>query len=389
MARRYRSPPESDSEPDVLTLTLMTDSEPESDSDRRIRHQAPIQTSGSDSESESVTDIGSPHVHVPSKQDLRRGRDSLRASRVARFGGVLTSHFDHDIPGLTSIGGLELDNTWLRHGSGTHASDEIWHDRCSVFGMLCWRELSPPSSSLSSTERIESRAARLKVRGTSDTLRVRISHTEQWQTRLCAFVACLGAAGFGASNAYAMEPGPAEQTSTNMTAKPAKFAVTLNPLNAIIGRFGFTFEFQPVLHHGLVATAHYVALADTGRPDGNYAVADVLQGADAEVGYRLYTGSKGFNGLFVGPSVLAGKYEIMHVSTIDADTRHDIFDKFGAAFEVGAQEQFGNFIIGGGVGIQYTVGNPEYYLQEELSFIRATLGSGWRPRLLFNLGYAF
>ncbi len=87
-----------------------------------------------------------------------------------------------------------------------------------------------------------------------------------------------------------MAPTQTDSPSTELR----HFAFTLNPLNLVIGRYGFNFEYQPVVHHCLVVTPHYDhAVADTM---GEARITDHLDGAGAEIGYRYYTGAHGFEG---------------------------------------------------------------------------------------------
>lgn len=174
---------------------------------------------------------------------------------------------------------------------------------------------------------------------------------------------------------------------------PKKFAFTFNPLNLLIGRYGFNFEYQAVPHHGLIVTPHFdhIALSESDSP-----YTDTLNGMGVELGYRFYTGSKGFNGFFVGPSLLLAKGSVDYEasgSTV-ADQYRSInrsFSTIGGAIDVGGQWQFDHFVIGIGVGIQYTRRNQDLY---NIGFLLAANAGGsdldgLLPRLAFNLGYAF
>jgi|GEM_PF-767082 len=176
--------------------------------------------------------------------------------------------------------------------------------------------------------------------------------------------------------------------------EPKQFALTANPLNFTIGRYGLNFEYQPTLHHGLIVSPHYDHVnADidgyTTDSNGNITRArynNSFSGFGAEIGYRFYSGNKGFNGFFAGPSLLLASYTSS--GNLLGSEVSTSFSSIGWAWEVGGQAQLGGgFIIGGGGGMQYTKVSKE---MEDLPFAAAIIaGGGWRPRVLLNLGYAF
>ena len=75
---------------------------------------------------------------------------------------------------------------------------------------------------------------------------------------------------------------------------PKQFAFTFNPLNLLIGRYGFNFEYQPVLNQGLIVTAHYDYLSGEGGSSDscNGVCTSTLNGAGVELGYRFYSGKR-------------------------------------------------------------------------------------------------
>ncbi len=171
---------------------------------------------------------------------------------------------------------------------------------------------------------------------------------------------------------------------------PKQFAITTNPLNLYIGRYGINFEYQPTLHHGLILSPHY----DHINADVSYSIngqsgtaVDNFSGFGAEIGYRFYSGEKGFNGFFASPSLLVASYKATGPS-LDLTTGSRSFTSIGWAWEVGGQAQIGGgFVIGGGGGMQYTKVSKDF---TSLPFAAAVVaGGGWRPRILLNLGYAF
>ena len=211
-------------------------------------------------------------------------------------------------------------------------------------------------------------------------------------------------AAFGVSNAFAqdddappatakpvmvqMPDGTVKQGYAISTAEPKpehkQMSFTFNPLNLFIGRYGFNFEYQPIVHHGLIITPHY----DSASID-TIGYKDSFSGFAGEIGYRFYTGEKGFNGFFVSPQLLVGAYKShWEGKDIFAGTSHDTnFTSLGYAIDIGGQGQIGGFVIGGGFGMQYTHVNKDL---GDLSGTAAIIaGGGWRPRFLFNIGFAF
>ena len=173
---------------------------------------------------------------------------------------------------------------------------------------------------------------------------------------------------------------------------PKQFAITANPLNLIIGRYGINFEYQPILHHGLILSPHYDSVnEDVNGSDINghlQTYKDSFTGFGAELGYRFYSGDKGFNGFFVSPSLLLASYKSSGYPLLGVTSGNQSFTSIGWAWEVGGQAQIGGgFVIGGGGGLQYTKVSKDF---ADLPFAAAVIaGGGWRPRVLFNLGYAF
>jgi hypothetical protein len=176
--------------------------------------------------------------------------------------------------------------------------------------------------------------------------------------------------------------------------EPKQFALTANPLNFTIGRYGLNFEYQPTLHHGVIVSPHYDHVSadidgSTIDENGNLVSArwnNSFSGFGAEIGYRFYSGSKGFNGFFAGPSLLLATYSSS--GDLLGNNVSTSFTSIGWAWEVGGQAQLGGgFIIGGGGGMQYTKVSKD---MGDLPFSAAVIaGGGWRPRVLLNIGYAF
>ena len=193
-----------------------------------------------------------------------------------------------------------------------------------------------------------------------------------------------------------------KQTVPRNQVEPApirrEFAVTFNPLNLLIGRYGFNFEYEPVPHHALVATPHYDYLNGEVGSDGCSGMCSLkLNGGGVELGYRFYSGERGFNGFFAGASLIVSRHELTYADSgsnppfnSSAKQSSVFFTSMGGAFDGGWQWQGEHFIIGGSVGLQYT------QLQQDVRWIgRGTgvlmdfnSGGGLLPRVGFNVGYS-
>lgn len=189
------------------------------------------------------------------------------------------------------------------------------------------------------------------------------------------------------------------QTSkqTEPTSATRQFAFTFNPLNLLIGRYGFNFEYEPVPHHALVFTPHYDYLSGDVGTDGCSGTCSLrLNGGGVELGYRFYSGEYGFSGFFAGPSLIVSRHKLTYADSgsnppfnIPATESSVFFTGIGGALDAGWQWQGTHFIIGGSVGIQYTqvpedvrwVGRGAGLLIDYNS------GAGLLPRIGFNLGY--
>ena len=171
----------------------------------------------------------------------------------------------------------------------------------------------------------------------------------------------------------------------------SRFALTFNPLNLIIGRYGFNFEYQPVPHQGLIVSPHYDHFSEHPTGDYSYAFIDTLNGVGAELGYRFYSGKRGFDGFFAGPSLLIATNRVTTTGSFSGPPvkTNDTWSSVGIAFDVGGQLQLGHFIIGGGAGVRYAKLNQNLNEGDMPVIEEVNAGGGWCPRLAFNLGYAF
>ena len=160
------------------------------------------------------------------------------------------------------------------------------------------------------------------------------------------------------------------------------YAVEANPLAIIIGRYSFQFEWLPISHHALVVNPHfdYAGISVNGESVGH------VIGGGAEIGYRFYTSRHNLAGFYAGPSLLFGTY-----SSGGGDSESVSFQSIGLAVDIGGQAVIGpGIVIGGGFGLQYSKTTKDFGSTDGLNLASEILvGSGFRPRFLFTIGYAF
>ncbi|MGZ3418345.1 MAG: hypothetical protein ACXWUG_13080 [Polyangiales bacterium] len=165
-----------------------------------------------------------------------------------------------------------------------------------------------------------------------------------------------------------------------------QYTVTANPLSFGIGRYGADLQWLPLQHHAIVLNPFFSSTTAHVESSANGVTAsydEKFSGFGGELGYRFYTGERGANGFFIGPSLLLGTY------TAKAGNADSVaFTSVGYAVDIGGQHVFSNgFTIGGGFGLQHTSVNKDF---TDLPLTAAVLaGGGWRPRFLLSLGYSF
>lgn len=160
-------------------------------------------------------------------------------------------------------------------------------------------------------------------------------------------------------------------------------AVEWNPLGIFVGgRLSFQGEIVPSEHHALELSANFVHTTSDVAIGNSATIQQTFTGAGGEVGYRYYTGRRGPNGFFVGPSFIAGLYNA------SLPQNEQSFSNIGIAVDVGLQKIFfEHLVVGGGVGLQWTTVSHDFAdLPTNASIIA---GGGLKPRLLLALGYAF
>ena len=181
-------------------------------------------------------------------------------------------------------------------------------------------------------------------------------------------------------------PPPVDQNASSAADNYKHVTIVANPLSSIVGRYGIDVSYLPALHHAIVLNPFYQHVsADTTTTINGVETksSSTFGGFGGELGYRFYTGEKGANGFYVGPSVIFGSY----AQTNSAGDKVS-FTSVGAAIDIGGQAIIGDgFTIGGGFGLQYTKTSTKF---EDLPFGAAVLaGGGVRPRFLFTIGYSF
>jgi hypothetical protein len=173
---------------------------------------------------------------------------------------------------------------------------------------------------------------------------------------------------------------------TAATEQPGRyrpFALEWSPLGLFAGgRISFNLEWAPATHHAIVVAPHFVHTAADVAVDSRVTLTQKFTGAGGEIGYRYYTGSRGMNGVFIGPSIIGGIY---NASLLDGDQG---FANIGVAVDVGVQQIFfDHLVVGGGLGLEYLSVNHDFH---DLPTGPSTIAtSGIKPRFLLAAGYAF
>lgn len=178
--------------------------------------------------------------------------------------------------------------------------------------------------------------------------------------------------------------GVSDATSASDKPGPYRpFALSWNPLGLIVGgRVSIGAEWAPITHHAVIVSPHFARTSADVVSGANDSFKQTFTGFGGELGYRYYTGHRGMNGVFVGPSLIAGVYNAA------LPGRDQPFTNFGVAMDVGVQHIIADhFLIGGGVGIEYLRVSHDF---GDLPDGPSTIASqGVKPRLLFQGGYAF
>lgn len=156
-------------------------------------------------------------------------------------------------------------------------------------------------------------------------------------------------------------------------------AISYSPLTLMLARYGGTLDFVPASHHGITLTAFY-AYTRTNADSNN-----VFEGVGGEVGYRYYFGHDGPRGLFLGPSLLLGRYTASPPPGLGSAVS---FDSWGVAADVGWQATvIDRVAVGIATGVQYTDPSRKFPVQELPAAVYANRSV--MPRLNVWVGVAF
>jgi len=217
---------------------------------------------------------------------------------------------------------------------------------------------------------------------------------------VASFATTVAASLFASSSAQADEPaeqphriapGVVDESGNPLdtTPKPAfkPFAIELDTTDVGVGRLGVRVELLPWVHHGFTLELHNdrtfaTETTSTGATSTSYTAG--FLGVGGELGYRFYSGTRGANGFFVGPSV--------HVEQLSESAQGHTTDvaTIGVAVDAGGQWIVGpGIILGIGIGIDYTpVGTNTVASRLPLEG-KWLSGDGFRPRTLASVGFAF
>lgn len=189
----------------------------------------------------------------------------------------------------------------------------------------------------------------------------------------------------------AIAPAPNEHASPREADddKRRPVAITVNPLGFAIERYGFNVEVTPVAHHAIVGNLHlqsmpvWIARELSGRDEIRDDLGSSLGG---ELGYRLYSGRRGANGLFVGGSFVSTPLAYPRIAPDLSAVELTRFQTYGAALDIGAQAVWkSGFTLGVGLGVMYLA----YDLPNDPSRVSLSLEPHVFPRLLLAAGWSF
>jgi hypothetical protein len=171
-------------------------------------------------------------------------------------------------------------------------------------------------------------------------------------------------------------------------------ALTINPLAFVIQRYGGNVEWSFARHHALVTSGYVQSVpVEMVRPfAGEFEIKDknATPGFGGELGYRLYSGKRGADGLFIGGSFVAMPVAYPRLGGIDPAATTATVELariygVGGAIDVGAQTVTSwGLTIGGGLGASFLA----YDYPNDPSRLPYSLPNVL-PRLLLQTGYSF
>ena len=159
-------------------------------------------------------------------------------------------------------------------------------------------------------------------------------------------------------------------------------AIELNPLPLYFGRLSANLEYMPLQHHAIVLNPQITHVSNELAVSGGANASQTFSGFGGEVGYRYYTGHKGIDGVFVGPSLIMGVYNA------GLPDGNQAFTTMGVAVDAGVKAVVWDHVaVGAGAGLQWVKVSHDFNdlpTRSELA-----VGNGVKPRILAEVGYAF
>ena len=207
-------------------------------------------------------------------------------------------------------------------------------------------------------------------------------------SRVNGVCALLGASFIGISRANAQEEDRTQSPRKGQDDTRRYVTVTVNPLGLALARYGGNVEASPFPHHTLVASLYsqsvpmWLARAFASRDELHDTGGATLGG---ELGYRLYSGRNGSDGLFVGPSFVSMPLAYPRLASDLRSADLVRFSAPGAALDVGFQKiTSSGFTIGGGIGVMYLA----YEMPNDVRRIPIGFEPHVVPRLLLAAGWS-
>lgn len=194
------------------------------------------------------------------------------------------------------------------------------------------------------------------------------------------------------ANAATEEGERASDARQDDTRRPV--ALTINPLAFVIQRYGGNIEWSFARHHALVGSGYLQSVpVEMVRPfAGDIVIKDknATPAFGGELGYRLYSGKRGADGLFIGGSFVAMPVAYPRLGATEVGTGTATVELariygVGGAIDIGAQTVTSwGLTIGGGLGASFLA----YNYPDDPSRLPYSLPSVL-PRLLLQTGYSF
>lgn len=167
--------------------------------------------------------------------------------------------------------------------------------------------------------------------------------------------------------------------------------VALNPLALTFMRLSLDAEWAIEPSFALRASGHAQLMPNSGLYDTSFV------GGGGELGFRYYSGRRGSEGLFVGPSLVGGFYTA-NWSPANVDVSYRVL---GPALDVGYSTLVTDHLwISAGAGVQHLFSSDRTpalgptagalaTAVEEPRVLRLASGAGFQPRLTVSIGWSF